>query len=417
MIPKKSNTFSNLLKSKVFLVVMSLLASLMLWFYVTTVEGEEIELTFNGIDVVFSGEENLRNTKGFVITDVSSNSVNVRLRGPRSVLSALDATKLSAVIDVSTATRIGTVEKTFVVSYPTNVDSSGISIVTRTPNTISYYIDREITKTVELRGQFGGSVAEGYIREEFVFDPLNVRISGPAAELDKVSYAVVAVDKEDLDKTISFDSTFKLVDSDGNTIDSPTIEFEIDSVNVTIPIKATKKVPLTVDIISGGGATDKNVTIACAPATITLSGDPDILEGVNSISVGTIDLSTFDPVITQKYPILIPNDTECITGETEVEVTVEVKGLTTAKKTITNIDYKNLPEGMKAEIVSKSLEVVIRGNEDSVKAVASNNIRAVADLAEITTTGTIAVSVKVSIDGFTDVGAVGEYKVYITIER
>ena len=148
-----------------------------------------------------------------------------------------------------------------------------------------------------------------------------------------------------------------------------------------------------------------------------LHGDPTILDGVNKISVGTIDLSTFDPVITQKLTIIIPNDVENLTGETEVEVTVEVKGLSTVRRTSTNLDYINLPAGYTAEIVSKNLEVVVRGPDASLKSVAPNNIRVVADLSDISTTGTIAVPVKVYIDGFTDVGAVGEYKLYVNVER
>jgi hypothetical protein len=100
-----------------------------------------------------------------------------------------------------------------------------------------------------------------------------------------------------------------------------------------------------------------------------------------------------------------------------VEVTVDIKGLTTARKTVTNLDYANLPEGFTAEIVSRNLEVVIRGEAGDVSEVAANNIRVVADLSEITTAGTTAVPAKVYVDGFANVGAVGEYRMYITVER
>jgi hypothetical protein len=71
---------NNLLDSKLFWVVFSIVASLLLWAYVITVEGEEGEVPYYGIDVQFSGERPLRSSRGFVITDVSANSVNVVLR-------------------------------------------------------------------------------------------------------------------------------------------------------------------------------------------------------------------------------------------------------------------------------------------------------------------------------------------------
>ena len=271
----KNNITKDFLNSKFFWVAFSLLASVLLWVYVTTVEGEEITRTYYGIDVEFSGEVSLRDSKGFIITDASSNSVSVTLKGKRMVLSSIDDSDLKAIIDVSTVSRVGSVEKSFTLSFPTDVDSSGISIVSRTPNTISYYVDKETSKTVDLRGNFVGSVAEGYIREEFSFDPETVRISGPAAEIDKVDYALVTVERDLLDKTVTFESSFKLMDTDGNAIESNTIEYETETVNVTLPIKATKEVPLTVDIINGGGATSENVVITCDPAYITLARRPD----------------------------------------------------------------------------------------------------------------------------------------------
>ncbi len=408
---------ADILNSKLFWILFSFLAALLLWVYVISVEGEEGTMTYYGIDVQFSGEENLRASKGFIITDVTSNSVNVTLRGSRSVLSSFGADDLKAVIDVSNVTRVGTAEKPVTINYPSNVDQSGITVVSRTPNTISYYVDREITKTVPLRGVFSGSVAEGYIRENFIFDPSTVRISGPASEVENVAYAQVTIERQNLDMTVNSELSFTLVDADGNAIDSKTIVSEVESVNVTLPIKATKEVPLTVDLVAGGGASSENAVITCDPATITLAGDPVILDTLNSISVDTIDLATFDPVITKTCTIIIPNDVENITGETEVKVTVEVKGLQTARRTVTNLDYSGLPEGFRAEIVSRNQDVVIRGPEESVKAVASNNIRIVADLSGITTAGTTSVPAQVYVDGFRDVGAVGEYTVYVTVER
>lgn len=417
-MPKSKRT-TDFLNSKFFWIVFAALVSILLWLYVTSIEGQVGKMPYYGIDVEFSGEDILRETKGLIITDVSSTSVNVTLSGSRSVLSSFGADDLKAVIDVSTVSRVGSAEKFVTINYPANVNVSGIEVVSRTPNTISYYVDREITKTVYLRGTFEGSVAEGYIREDFIFNPATVRISGPASVIDKVEYALVSyVEREDLDKTLEYESSFTLVDEKGITVESNTIEYEIDVVNVTLPVKATKDVPLTIDIINGGGATSENVVITCNPSFITLAGDPSILEGINRISVGTVDLSTFDPIITETYtPIPIPNDVENITGETEVEVTVEVKGLQTQRQTTTNLDYINLPTGMKAEIVSKNLDVTVRGPEKDIKSVAANNIRVVADLSSVTNVGTMAIPVKVHVDGFAAVGAVGEYKIYITIER
>ena len=415
----KKNQAANFLNNKFFWIIFSILVSVILWGYVTTVEEQEGTMTYYGVDVTFYGEDALRESRGYIITDVSPTSVNVTLRGSRTVPASLGADDLQAVIDVSTVNRVGSAEKQVTINYPSNVDQSSLSVVSRTPNTISYYVDREVSKTVMIEGVFDGTIAEGYIREDFIFDPESIVITGPAAELELVDHALVTVgDRTDLDRTISYDSTFTLVDADGNPVESNTIEYDVEMVNVTMPVMATKQVPITVDLIAGGGAAERNATITCDPETITIVGDAATLEGINSISVATVDLSTFNPVITRTYPLIIPNDVENMTGITEVEVTVEISGLSTKQATISNLNYIGLPEGFTADIISRSLSgVVLRGPADSVAAVASNNLRAVADLSEVTTTGTIAVPVEIYVDGFTDVGAVGEYSIYIDIQR
>ena len=46
---------------------------------------------------------------------------------------------------------------------------------------------------------------------------------------------------------------------------------------------------------------------------------------------------------------MIPNGVENLTGETDVTVNVEIRGLATKQMTVTNIEVKNVTEGYVAE--------------------------------------------------------------------
>ena len=67
--------------------------------------------------------------------------------------------------------------------------------------------------------------------------------------------------------------------------------------------------------------------------------------------------------------------------------------------------------------MSDSLDgVILRGPEADVKAISEVNVRAVADLKDYgTATGIVSVPVKITVDGSTTVGAVGEYRIYVNI--
>ena len=61
---------------------------------------------------------------------------------------------------------------------------------------------------------------------------------------------------------------------------------------------------------------------------------------------------------------------------------------------------------------------MIRGTEEQLTQLAAENIRAVADLTDYReSTGPYMVPVKIYVDGFVDVGAVGDYQISVDLKR
>ena len=56
--------------SKAFWMIVSLLASLAIWVYVTSVETDESKTTFRGVKVELVGEDILKDSKNLVVTDM-----------------------------------------------------------------------------------------------------------------------------------------------------------------------------------------------------------------------------------------------------------------------------------------------------------------------------------------------------------
>ena len=414
----KKTAINKITSSKLFWIIISVLASLFLWMYVTTTEGTEREKQFSGIQVEFIGEDVMRDSRGLIITNVENNSVSVTLSGNRRTLSNLDATSITATIDLSSINRSGLMQRAFTLSYPDDVDSGSITVVREVPSVISFTVDELSTKPVELKGTFNGTVAEGYTVKPMEFEPVTVNISGSEDVISQVAYAMVVIEREELDKTITIDTNYALMDADGNEIDSEGIELETEVVTVTLPVIATKEIPLSVNIIDGGGATSENCKINISPETITIAGDAEILDGINKIDLGSIDLSDVETSIKETFQIIIPNDTENLDGITEATVTLEIEGLATQKMTITNFSCINVADGYTAEVITQSLEVTVRASEEVLEEIADNNLRAVADLTEYgNTTGIINPPVKIYPDGYSTAGIVGDYTIYVSIEE
>lgn len=405
----------------ILLMIVSLLAAIVLWAYVTEERGEDVDWTFYGVSVRFEGEETLRESRGLIVSESSAATARVNLKGSRRTVSALDSADLAVTVNVSDITTAGNYSRSPRVTYTTRIDTGAISSYRTEPETIDFYVDVLKSKPVDVVGEFNGSAAEGHIAGRLQISPNTINIYGPEKVLAEIDRAYVDVTRTEVDRTLTFDSAYVLLDADGNEVPTDELTFDTETVSVTLPISSVREVALTVDLLYGGGVAEDNVKVHLEPDTVTLAGDAEALSGLNSISVARVDLSQItENSYTEICRVLIPNDTEIISGASETELTIELGGLYKQDFTIDkdNISITNVSEGFKAEIVNDSLDVTIRGKAEAVRSLSGLNIRATADLAEYgTATGVVEVPVRISVSSSTGVGAVGEYTVYINITR
>lgn len=404
--------------SKAFWMIVSLLASLAIWVYVTSVETDESKTTFRGVKVELVGEDILRDSKNLVVTDMDTSTVTVEVVGPRRIIGSLSSDQLVAQVDVSKLSRAAYTSQQYTIVYPDGTDTSKLSENRRTPETINFMVSAQTSKSIQVRGSFDGSLAEGYTAEMPVFEPSTITITGSEAYLKDVEYAWVTFSKENVDSTYSVETGFTLMDANNEPCSTTGISFSTDVVTATLPLLTLKEVNLDVNIIEGAGATKANTKITIDPVSVTLAGDSALLAGMNKIILATIDLTDFSSTFTETYTIPIDNELKNTTGVTKATVTVEIVGLETKTFRVTNFSCINATEGYEADIITESKEITLRGTPEALAQIKAENIRAVADLTDYKeSTGTYMPQVRVYVDGFTDVGAIGENSISIEIRK
>ena len=416
MIKKRAKKLFN---SNIFWAIISVVAALCIWVYMTGTQEESITKTLNGVEVVFNNEDTLQSQRGYVITDVSEQTVNVTISSARMNVGRLTADDVKAVIDVSRISSTGNYSVTYTLTYPDGVDADSISVVSSSASTISFQVTRIDTKSIPVEVQFKGSVAEGYLLGDLEYEPTTINVSGPLTALENIDHAYAEVTLTDLNATRTVDSAFDLIDSDGNVLSSDGLEFDVDTISVTIPVSVIKEVPIYVSLIEGAGATRENTRISIEETdTITIAGEASVVDGINRIEVGPVDLTSFELTYEDDLDIALPNDVENISGIESVHVTVEVTGLEVRSYTVTNITFTGLPSEYQAELVTHSLTVRVRATREVLDRISSSNLRAVADLSDTSATGTMDTSsVRVYVDGELNAGAVGTYRLTFNISR
>ena len=412
----KNQKLKDIYNSKVFWIAISLLASISLWFYITSIEEDTQERTYRGVPVAFVGEDALAE-KGLIISNVETSSVTVTITGPRRELRKFSASDLVATIDVTKINQPNVNRYAYSIQFPDSVNTKEFSYK-YVPETVTFTVEKESSKAVEIRGVFEGSSAEGFVvqSDAMSFEPSTITVYGTAEELSRISYAQVVIDGDGICATIHEDWPYVFMNASGEEVETTNVTADVENVNVTVPVNMLKEVQLEVEVISGGGANRSNCDIRVYPEKITLSGDTEELSNMNKLTVGTIDLSDYEEDFELTYPLQLGEGTECVTGETEVKVSVSFKGLSTETFDVTDLRFINRPDGYTASIVNKTLTVKIRAPQDTLDKISADDIRVVADLSDYgTMTGYVSVPVKIYIDGVTGAGAVGDYSVTVNL--
>ena len=419
MMKEKKQT-NKIYDSKVFWAVVSLILSLILWSYVSNIDGSIMDKTFSGVEVQFSGRDELISQKGLTITNVENTAVSVRLRGTRSVIAGIKASDIKAVVDVRSINQPCDISLAYDLTFQNGVDQSGITIVSKTPDTIGFSVVKNASKSVPVKGSFEGSIEEGCVAEEIVFDPETIIVEGPESILDTIDHAWVSFGKyERINASYSVDTGFELRDAEGNRVPTNELILRTDKINATQPIQKTKELPLSVNIVNGGGVTEKDCKISIEPKNISVVADSRLIDDKSSIVLGTIDLSTFKDSYEHTFTIPLEEGVDNITGVTEAVVKIEIPHVKTRTLNVSNISCKNCSDGYSAVINSEVVEVTLRSlDEAALNSVKADDITIVVDLADYgSTAGQIRANGTVFVSGISNVGAIGETKVVLTIEK
>ena len=407
-------------RNKLYSALLSLVVAFGLWLYVKNNVSIEDNNTFYNIPVVLEGETVL-NEENLMITSMSANTVSLNLTGTRSDLSKLDSSKLAAKVDLSQIREPGErIPLSYTISYPSDVSPNAFIVGNKNPGAIYVGVDYRRVLEIPVWIKWTGDRSEDYIydTENAVLDNNTVTISGPASVVDTIDHARVEIDLTEQVKSISQNYRYTLCDSEGNPVDAEQITTNLEEVRLEMQIQKIRELQLDVDVIYGGGATERNTLVEIAPKTIRVSGGEAVLNELgDTLTISTINLADLEKNVNeQKYTLTLPEGVTNQTGVNEVTVSIRFTGLKTKEFTVTRFEAVNVPEGLTVDIINASLSVKIRGPEAEIAILKDENIRAVVDFsnAEI---GTATYKVKIVCDEpFSSVGAVKASSVSATVQ-
>lgn len=416
-----------ILDSKALYVVLSIAIAVVMWFYVTSMDGNQASKPIRNITITFSGEEQLESNGLMIAGDPPT--ANITVKAKPAVLAQLTDKTVELVVDVATIERAGDYTLAYTVKLPGNISASQVQIINEGTGNVSFTVAEYRQREIELRGKFEGTTAEGYLagdQEDFVFSPNKITISGQAELVNQVSYAEVVVTGDNLSDTVRGDFPYRFIGASGDVIDNLNVECSVATVHTTFPILATADIPLEVELVEGGGVSLDQVKCTLSQESLTVAGSKTAVEAIQSegsIVLGTIDLGTVHDGDVITFDIALTDELTNISGVTQVTATLDLDDSLKSKTVeVTNIDCISPPDGWAAKALTQMVEVEVRGSQKLLDAVTPDKIRVVADLKDINqAAGQYTVTANVYLDsvGTRDqIDVVGrDYKIVVSLYR
>lgn len=322
----------------------------------------------------------LYDEENYAITDQTEH-VQVNLRGPQSEITLFQLSRPSYEVFVDVTDRGEGVHTLSVQhrGFPSDLTVSIVPQFARVElqekQTVSFPVQVDLLNTNE--------VEEGYKVGTPIVTPVNVEVRAARSLVSQVAEAKAYVDVSGVDKVVEEAAPVKLYDENGQELDIPV---EPAVVNVKVPVTSpNRNLPTQV---SRTGELQEGLSVQeveIEPAEVTVYGPLEIIDSLNVIGVGTLDLREVNETGTYEMTVPVPAGVERVSPET-VNVTVVTAEEQTKEMTDVPVEVVGANDG---QIVTfdgadnKVITLTSRGSEALLERMSLADIQAYVDVSDL----------------------------------
>ena len=394
--------------------LLALVISLGLWLYVVNYINTTHEQTLYNVSVGLEGKSMLTE-RGFMILSEDEHRVNITVSGSRQDVSKINAGNIQLVADLSKIEEPGEHKLTYNVIYPGDVPTGAVSSQ-KDPDRVTVVVARKKTKEIPVTVTYEGDVPADYIKDTAALelDHSYVEITGPEDVVDQIDHADITIDCTGRTESIYESFRYVLQDQHNEPVDAGWITTNVSEVRVYLPVVMVKKLPLTVTLVDGGGATEATTKLTVDPAYISISGSETALAAMEELNLGIIELAQITEDQTLTFDITLPEGVTNVSNLPTATVTISFPKLATREFTITEFEQVNLAPGMKWETLTKQLTITVRGLKSEVQRLNAADIIARVDLGAVENTSAVEPDI-IFPKSYESLGVLGSYSVSVQV--
>lgn len=416
-----SGVFRNLIYNNKLAMLFSLILAFGIWIWVAIEKSPVVEITVSAVPVKIDMENSVPAQLHLQTFGQTEFYVDVTVTGKRFVVSALTPEDLTVTAQTNYVDSAGT--KSLQLKATAN-DSRDYEIQRISQNYIDVYFDtyKEAEFAIEPRilAPDDKTVVDGCILGSVLFSKNTVVVSGPSAEVNKVTGVIAETSvSAPLSATTTVQPVIKLQTDGQETLSYVELNTGESTVTMTMPVLKKVVLPTSVTFKNApGGYLNGDVPVTVSPSQIEAAVPIEKVGELKSISVGTVDFAELDSGYnTFNFKASDITEYTVVDSSARFRVTVNMTGTVTAAFSVSaqNIAVTAQKDGFHSAVLTRGIENIrVIGTAEEIAALTNDMLYAEVDLsdAEITE-GEQTVKARIVIKGSSKAWASGTYTVRI----
>ena len=411
--------FNELLGNNTFLIVLSLICAVIVWFTVVYRINTATEQTVFNVPVVIDVEDSALSRLELQPVTNTAFSVDVQIVGPQAVVGNITPDDILVSVRLSNVNGPGTYELAL---DKEDRYGKGFEITGTVPETVSIRFDRmvEKTMTVEL-DLLELEVPDEYVLyHEYVY-PQEVVVSGPETEVSQISSCkVTKTFDEPQSQTTSYELDVIMLNANGEVFESPLVTLDSPTVTLTLPILKKKTIPVTISFTNMPDNFDvSTLDYDIFPNEIEVAGPVGSVNGLTELHLGYVDMRTLRPDASLNYTVSLPTGFISVENIRDVDVEFYDSGFDSKLLNVSDIRIINAPADYDVTVATKVIYgVTIYGPQESIDRLTAKDLVAEIDMNEADLRiGTVTVPVNIILPSVDDCWVYGDdYTAVVTIK-
>jgi YbbR domain-containing protein len=366
------------------LKLLSIIAAVMLWLIIVSIDDPVIYQDFSGIRVTMLNEDTVTHKDKVYRIEDNSDIISIRVQAKRSVVEKLSAEDFTATADMEKNIKLDNLVGIEVTCNSRKVRTSDILNITKSRENVVIRIEDASSEQFNVVVNETGQEGEGYMVGTAVPEQSLIQISGPASVIEEIRRVEVDLNKTGFTTDQIKNCEIKIYDNANNPIDTTYLEYngKTTGMNVHVTMYKKKIVRIRVDYTGTPeqGYSFKELTFK--PETLEIAGTTEDIADLREITIPgeavNIDGITEDTQINVDVTKYLPENIRLADekdASVAVEITLEKKQGKTVRIPVEDIELENVPRGLEVDFDKlKEVEIIVMGTSAELTELDENEV-------------------------------------------